>query len=312
MTAEPPQQTGRVRQAPPAVLLVLAGVVSVQVGAGVAKSLFPELGPVGTVFVRLLVAALVLCAVARPRPSQLTLGRWRPAVAFGLVLGAMNLTFYLALDRIPLGVAVTVEFLGPLAVAVAGSRRLRELVWAALAALGVVLLTDGGSAVFGGRLDAVGLLLAAVAGACWAGYILLSQRVGAALPGMSGLAVALVVGAALTAPWGIVQGGADLLRPELLLAGVGVGLLSSALPYALELAALRRLRAATFGVLMSTEPAVAALVGFLVLSERLTPVEGIAIAMVCLASAGATVTARRSPVPLEPPGLPEPAAREAS
>lgn len=282
----------RRRPAPHPVLLVLTGVVSVQTGAAVAKQLFPVLGPAGTVFLRLAVGALVLGPVAVGVIRAARRGALRLAVLFGLVLAAMNLCFYLSLTRVPLGIAVTVEFLGPLAVAVAGSRRPRDLVWAALAAVGVVVLTGGGQALASGRLDALGLALALLTGVFWAGYIVLSQRVGSALPGVSGLGVALVVAAVVVAPVGIAQAGTRLLEPHLLLLGVAVGLLSSAVPYALEMAALRRLGAGTFGVLMSLEPAVASVVGVAVLREHLGIGEVVGVVLVCLASAGAT----RAPV----------------
>jgi inner membrane transporter RhtA len=273
------------------VLFVLGGVVSVQLGAAVAKGLFPALGPAGTVLLRMTTGALVLLLVARRPPHRLPAGSQRLVVAFGLALAAMNLAFYLSLERIPLGVAVTVEFIGPLAVAVVGSRRLRDLVWALLAAVGVVLLTGGGQALVSGELDPLGVLCAALAGTCWAAYILLNQRVGAAVPGVHGLAVAMAVGTVALLPIGVASGGSRLLEPHLLAAGAAVGLLSSAVPYTLELAALRSLAASTFGVLMSLEPAVAALAGLVVLGERLTAGQVVAVACVCAASAGATWSA---------------------
>jgi inner membrane transporter RhtA len=273
------------------VLLVIGGVVSVQLGAAVAKGLFPALGPAGTVLVRIATAAVLLLVLARRPLHRLPAGAARVVVPFGLVLAAMNLAFYLALDRIPLGVAVTVEFIGPLSVAVAGSRRPRDLVWALLAAVGVLLLTGGGRALLSGSLDPLGVLCAALAGACWAGYILLNQRVGAAVPGVHGLAVAMAVGTVALLPVGVAAAGSRLLDPHLLLAGAGVGLLSSAIPYTLELAALRSLPTATFGVLMSLEPAVAALAGRVLLGERLSPAQVLAVVLVCAASAGATWSA---------------------
>jgi inner membrane transporter RhtA len=208
-------------------------------------------------------------------------------VAFGLVLAMMNCLFYLSIARIPLGVAVTVEFLGPLGVAIAGSRRPLDLVWVALAALGVALLASGGR-----RLDVVGLILAASAGAFWASYILLSQRVGRAFGGMTGLAIALGVGGVVMVPYGIIAGGGELLRPAVLGKGAAIAVLSSAIPYSLELAALRRLRAAVFGVLMSLEPAVAAMSGLIFLQQRLRWQEWIAVVAVMVASVGATAQNR--------------------
>ncbi len=196
----------------------------------------------------------------------------------------MNLSFYAAIDRLPLGVAVTFEFAGPLAVAVFGSRRRADLLWAGLAAVGIVLLSgDFG----GGAIDLAGALLALLAGAFWAAYILLSARVGARSEGLGGLATAMAISAVLVAPLGIVQGGGELGSAAVLAAGLGIGLLSSAIPYALEIEALRRLPNAVFGVLMSLEPAVAALVGFIALSQGLAWSEAVAIALVVAASAGA-------------------------
>jgi inner membrane transporter RhtA len=223
----------------------------------------------------------------------------RLAIGFGVALAAMNLTFYEALDRIPLGVAVTIEFIGPLSVAVLGSRRLLDLVWVALAAAGVVLLTSGG-----GRLDGTGVLLAFITGIFWAAYILLSKRVGAVFPGASGLALALLVGAIGVAPIGIWSGGSALVDPGVVGRGCAVAVLSSAIPYTLELYALRRMRAAVFGVLMSLEPAFAALSGLVFLSQHLRVREWVAIVCVMTASIGATRGARRDQIPVEPGATP--------
>jgi inner membrane transporter RhtA len=204
----------------------------------------------------------------------------RLAAAFGITLGLMNLCIYEAMDRIPLGIAVTIEFWGPLAVAVAGSRRALDLLWVALAAAGILLLADPG----GGSLDRTGIAFALAAGGLWAGYILLSAKTGQVWPGGTGLAIAMVFGALVTLPTGL---DADLLQPELLAAGVALALASSVIPYSFELEALRRLPARVFGVLMSLEPAVAALAGLVVLGQALGGVEWLAIALVVVASAGA-------------------------
>jgi inner membrane transporter RhtA len=196
----------------------------------------------------------------------------------------MNFCFYSSIERIPLGIAVTFEFVGPLGVAVFGSRRPLDLLWVVLAAAGILLLSDLGS---GGGLDRLGVALALFAGVLWAAYILLSARMGRAFPGGAGLAIAMVVATVPLAPVGIAEGGSELLVPELLLAGVAVGLLGSAIPYALELEALRTMPVGVFGVLMSLEPAVAALAGFVVLDEGLVTRELVAIALVVAASAGA-------------------------
>ena len=274
----------------PPTLLVLASIGSVQFGAAFAKTLFDELGAGGTVFVRTLVAAIVLALIWRPRLAGHSRRELGLALVFGLVLAAMNFCFYSSIERIPLGIAVTFEFVGPLGVAVFGSRRPLDLLWVVLAAAGIVLLSDLGS---GGGLDRLGVALALFAGVLWAAYILLSARMGQAFPGGAGLAIAMVVATVPLAPVGIAEGGSQLLVPEVFLAGVAVGLLGSAIPYALELEALRTMPVGVFGVLMSLEPAVAALAGFLVLDEGLVTRELVAIGLVVAASAGA---ARGAPV----------------
>ena len=283
----PEPATGRAPSVARPAALVLGSIASVQVGAALAKQLFPTLGSTGTVAVRLAAAAIVIGAVARPRIRGLTRSHLTLIVSFGLLLAGMNLCFYAALERIPLGIAVTVEFAGPLAVAVLGSRRAMDLVWVALAGVGVVLITGGGTALFDGSLNPAGVGLALLAAAGWAGYILLSQRVGAVLPSLQGLALALGVAALAIAPLGVATSGTALLRPDLLAIGAAVGVLSSAVPWAFELIALRSLSAATFGVLMSLEPAVAALAGLALLHESLTPLQVVAIGTTCVASAGA-------------------------
>jgi inner membrane transporter RhtA len=278
--------------------MVVGAVASVQTGAAIATRMFPAAGPGGTVFLRLGCSAVMLLAVARPRLRSAPRADLLTAASFGVVLAAMNATFYLALNRVPLGVGVTVEFLGPLGVAVAGSRRVLDVLWVVLAAAGVALLAGGG-----GHVDEVGLGLAAVAGGFWAAYIVLSQRVGRVLPGAAGLTIALVVGAVLTAPYGVVDGGQALLRPGVLGRGVAVAALSSAVPYSLELAALRRLKASVFGILMSLEPAMGALSGLGFLGQHLRLPDWVAIGCVVTASVGATT--RRAPTtPDELPAQP--------
>jgi inner membrane transporter RhtA len=284
---------GRVRPAPPE-LLVLGGIASVQFGAAFADTLFDEAGPGGVVLLRLLLSAAILLPIARPSLRGRSRADIAAALAFGLILAAMNWSFYEALNRLPLGAAVTIEFTGPLVVAVAGSRRLVDGVWVLLAAGGVLLL-----ALRGGQhgIHAYGVFLALVAAACWALYILLSKRVGAAFARLDGLAIALGIGAVLVLPAGIVQGGDALLRPSVVAGGLGVALLSSLIPYSFELTALRWLTAYRFGLLMSLQPAVAALAGVIVLDQSLTAVLSIALVMVVVASAGNTVMARRLPTP---------------
>jgi inner membrane transporter RhtA len=266
---------------------VLVAIASVQCGSAIAKTLFDDAGPSGTVALRIGFAALVLALLWRPQVRGHTRGDWATVALFGIVLAGMNLSFYEALDRIPLGIAVTIEFAGPLAVAVAGSRRALDLVWVVLAAAGILLLARGG-----GGVDVAGVLFALLAGAFWAAYILLSVRAGRAFPGGSGLALAMVVGAALVLPAGAAEAGTDLLLPSVLVAGFGVALLSSAIPYSLELEALRRMPARVFGILMSLEPAMAALAGFVILGQDLSGRQLVAIALVAAASAGASLSAR--------------------
>jgi inner membrane transporter RhtA len=284
--------------------LILVGIASVQFGSAFADTLFSEAGPAGVVLLRLAFGAVVLMAVIRPR----LIGRSRrdllAAVGFGLVLASMNWSFYEALHRLPLGPAVTVEFIGPLAVAIAGSRKWLDLIWVVLAGGGVALLASSGGGAHH-SLDPLGLLLAALAGAFWAGYILLSQRVGSSFAGLDGLAIALSIGTILVIPAGIVEGGSALLRPHILLAGFCVAVLSSLIPYSLEITALRRLSAAGFGLLMSLEPAFAALAGVLVLSQRLHVRTVAALVMVVVASAGTTIEASRSAAGRRAAGDPE-------
>jgi inner membrane transporter RhtA len=276
-----------------AAAIVVVAILSVQLGAALATTLFDELGPGGAVFLRSAFAALALLAVA---PGSLRLLRGpqlRDVVLFAVILAAMNLCFYAALDRLPLGIAVTLEFVGPLGVAVVGSRQRRDLLWVLLAVGGILLLSDGTG---GGGVDPLGAALALAAGAFWGAYILQSARLGGSIRGLGGLAAALAISAMLLAPIGVAQGGGELLTPANLAIGFAVGLLSSAIPYGLEMEALRRLPNAVFGVLMSLEPGIAALVGLVALSQDLAPVEAAAICLVVAASAGALHSAR-TPVP---------------
>jgi inner membrane transporter RhtA len=246
------------------------------------------------VFLRLCLSAVILLAVSRPSLRGRSRTDLAAAVAFGLVLGGMNWSFYEALDRLPLGVAVTIEFVGPLAVAVAGSRRAVDLLWVALAGGGVVLLALRGDKH---GVTGVGIGLVLIAATCWGAYILLSKRVGAAFAQLDGLAIALGVGAVLTLPAGVLEGGSALGRPAVLGGGLLVALLSSLIPYSLEIVALRRLAPAVFGLLMSIEPAVAALAGVVVLGQPLSLVLAVAIVMVIAASVGTTLASRPRDVP---------------
>ena len=283
--------SNRSRGTPPTALVLLS-IISVQLGAAIAKSLFDSLGPGGTVFLRIAFAALVLSVLVRPKLGGHDRAGYLVAGLFGLVLAGMNFSIYLAIDRIPLGVAVTLEFVGPLGVAVAGSRRMLDLLWVVLAAAGILLLAPLG--VLGGTdLDPVGVAFALLAGCLWASYILLSARTGSAFPGGTGLVIALCVGTLVLSPFGIAGAGYALLDPRLLLTGFGVAMLSSAIPFSLELEALRKIPARVFGVLMSLEPAVAALAGLVVLGERLEMRAVAAIVFVTVAASGASLFGER-------------------
>jgi inner membrane transporter RhtA len=270
------------------IALVVVAVSTLQVGAAFAVTLFDEVGSSGAALLRLGIAALVLLAVWRPSLAGHPRSDVLTAVVFGLALGTMNWAIYSAMDRIPIGVAVTIEFAGPLGVAVALSRKAVDLVWVALAAAGILLLTNP----FGASdLDGAGIALALLAAVAWAVYIPLSARTGRLFPGGRGLALAMAVGALLVAPAGIAQGGAELLAPAVLAQAAVVALASSVIPYSLELEALRRIPARVFGVLMSLEPAVAALAGFVVLGQALGAGDLVAIGLVVVASAGAAAGA---------------------
>ncbi|GAB3115963.1 EamA family transporter [Janibacter alkaliphilus] len=265
----------------PAPLLVLGGVVSVQFGGALAAILVPEIGAGPSVLLRLLVAAGLMLALTRPRVRGYTREQWLTVGAFGLALGLMNWSFYASLAHLPIGVAVTVEFIGPLTLATVLSRRPRDLLAVAAAALGVVLISEATELPLA-ELDWTGLALALAAGVCWAAYIILSGRTGAAFPQLDGLTFALVVASAVVLPAGLV--GWDQVGPRHLAFGAGVAVLSSVLPYSLELLALRRLSAQVFGILLSLEPAVAALAGLVVLGQRLGPAQLVGMALVVSAS----------------------------
>lgn len=267
---------------PPAVYVV-AGIVSAQVGSSVAKYLFASLGPAATVSLRTAFAALVLLLVWRPRLHGRSRADLLAALALGLTLAGLSLSFYSALERIPLGVAMTLEFAGPLGIALVGSRRRLDLLWTLLAVAGILVLSP-----IGGTVDSLGAALALLGGAFWAGYILLSARIGRTIPGGAGLAMAMVVAAIVTLPFGIAAGERVAADPRVLLAALGVALLSSVVPFSLELEALRRIPVRVFGVLMSLEPAIAALVGLVLLGETLGLRETAAIGLVVTASVGAT------------------------
>lgn len=278
----------------PALPAVLLSIVSVQAGAALAKGLFPLLGAATTTSLRIGLSALVLLVVVRPRLGQLQPAQWRAVVPYGLALGLMNLLFYSALARVPLGLAVTVEFIGPLGLALAGARRWVDVVWAGLAGAGICLIAPWNPH----GVDLLGLGLALAAGGCWAAYIVLSRRTAAVLPGQQGVAIGMLVALLPVLPLGVASGGLPLVTPHLLLLGALLALFSSVLPFSLELHALKTLPTRTFSILMSLEPVAAALSGWGLLHEQLTSGQWLAVACIVAASVGATQTAPQTAPPV--------------
>ena len=285
------------RPAIPPLPAVLVAMLSVQGGAALAKGLFPALGPTGTVGLRIGISALILLAAFRPPLGRLTRAQWRAVIPYGVVLGVMNLVFYHALARIPIGLAVTVEFVGPLGVAVLGSRKAVDVVWVVLAGAGIALITPwtGAGAGGAGGVDPLGVAFAFAAGCCWAAYIVLGGRLSRELPGGAAVSTGMLVSAIVVVPFMAAAGGFAHVTAGRFAAGVGVALLSSAIPYTLEMIALKAIPARTFGILMSLEPGIAALVGLAVLHEMLSPTQWLAVALVIAASAGSTLTSGRAP-----------------
>ncbi|MDB5682552.1 MAG: rhtA [Sphingomonas bacterium] len=288
MTTDTAARDGRRRTVLLPLAALLVAMVSIQFGASFAKRLFPVVGAEGTTALRLGLASIILFAVPRPWRSRLSRASLPALLVYGASLGAMNLLFYMAIRTVPLGIAVGLEFVGPLAVAMVSSRRAIDFAWIALAVAGLALLLPafGGA----GSIDPAGAALALAAGGCWALYIVFGQKAGAA-HGAQATAFGSIVAALIVMPIGIAHAGTSLLAPPVLLTGLVVALLSSALPYSLEMIALTRLPTRTFGTLMSGEPAVAAVIGFAVLGEALTPVQWLGIGAVMLASAGTALTA---------------------
>ncbi|MCE4226873.1 EamA family transporter [Methylobacterium sp. C25] len=276
-------------------LALVAGMISIQVGAALAKSLFPVVGASGVTALRVGISAVILVAAWRPWRRHLALADARAIVLYGCALGAMNLLFYQSLRTIPLGVAVAIEFVGPLSVALFSSRRSADFAWIGLAVIGLGLLLPLHDQA---TIDPLGAAYALAAGVCWALYIVFGQRAGQAHGGQA-VSLGMAVAALLVAPFGIVEAGAKLLEPQALLTGLIVAVMSSALPYSLEMYGLRRLPRQVFGVTMSLEPAVAALAALVVLGERLSPLQGVAIGCVIAASAGITVGSRRRVPPAD-------------
>lgn len=297
LTAPPaapgPQPTGgvlaRAAEAVPAPGLLVISIVSIQLGAAVAIDLFRVLGPVGTAFLRLAISAVLLLVLARRSIGSNTRRHAPSLLLYGAILGAMNLSFYEAISRIPLGIAVAIEFVGPLGLAAATSRRARDFAWIALAVLGILLLTPQ----IGSELDALGVALAGVAGLCWAGFTVMSQRIGRALPGTSGLAIAMLVAALVVLPVELAVGGLRGLDLGVLVAVVAVAILSTALPLSLEFAALKRMTARSYGILVTLEPAAAATVGAILLGQAMGVPGLLAVVCVTAAALGVTISDRR-------------------
>jgi inner membrane transporter RhtA len=279
----------------PAPLLVLVGIASVQTGSAIARTLFDELGVTGTALMRLILASLFLLVVLRPPIRTWSRRHWRAAALLGTAMAGMNMLFYLSLNTVPLGIAVTVEFMGPLLLALVQTRHVSDFLWALLAAAGVVALGLDTTS----DIPLTGLLLAFLAGVFWAGYILASAHVGQVLPGVDGLAVALAIAAVLVLPFGAAGATAVFSTPSLLIGAAAVAVLSSVIPYGLELTALRRLPTRVFGVLMSLEPAAAAVAGWIVLDQQLGRREIVALFMVSAASAGITLGRREGMPPAQ-------------
>lgn len=272
----------------PPIPAVLFAIISVQSGAAIAKTLFPELGAAATASLRIGISALILLAVYRPNLFKINASQWKVVIPYGLSLGAMNLIFYFAIERIPIGLAVTLEFIGPLVVAVLGSKRILDYLWVLLAAAGIVLIapwSDNG-------VDLLGVLFALLAGALWAAYIVLGGKVSKIMKGGEAVAVGMLFATLLILPFGILGNGFQNMTPTFLYLGIALALLSSAIPFTLEMKALGQLPARTFSILMSLEPAAASLCGLLFLQEYLTRNELIAVICVVIASVGSTMTSK--------------------
>jgi len=286
-----PENSGTLGRVSP-LALVFGSIIAVQFGAAISVTIFDEVGVAGSTLLRLAFASLFLFLLSRPKVSQWSARQFKMAVAFGVTLAAMNLAFYLAIDILPVGVATTIEFIGPISIAAIFSRRLLDGLWVALAAAGVVLIAQPWS---GGSLELEGVLMALLAAFFWAVYILIAQRAGEIFPDRDGLTIAMMIGTAIVFIPGVASGGSMLVTPQILLLGAVIGLLSSLIPYSFELEALRRMPARVFGTLMSVEPAVAVLAGFIVLSQKPTLLELFAISLVVAASVGVTRSARALP-----------------
>ena len=273
----------------PPVPAVLLSIISVQCGAAIAKTLFPAIGAAGTASIRIGISAIILLLAYRPNLKQITTSQWKIVVPYGLALGAMNLIFYLAIERIPIGLAVTLEFIGPLLVAIIGSKRLIDYCWVLLAAMGIILIAPWSN----DRIDLLGVIFALLAGALWAAYIVLGGKISKIMNGGQAVSTGMLFAAILILPFGLLENGLDNLTPKFLGMGVALALLSSAIPFTLEMKALGQLPPRTFSILMSLEPAAAAICAFIFLQESLSFYEILAVVCVVIASAGSTLTAKR-------------------
>jgi inner membrane transporter RhtA len=273
----------------PPVPAVLFAIISVQSGAAIAKGLFPIIGATGTASLRIAISAIILLAVYRPNLCKITARQWKFVIPYGLSLGAMNLIFYLAIERIPIGLAVTLEFIGPLLVAVLGSKRIIDFVWVLLAAAGIILIAPWSN----NGIDPVGVLFALLAGALWASYIVLGGKISKIMKGGDAVATGMLFAALLIVPFGFIGNGLNNLTPNLWGLGIALALLSSAIPFTLEMKALGQMPARTFSILMSLEPAAASICGLVFLQEYLTVNEILAVIFVVIASVGATLTSRQ-------------------
>ncbi|WP_316801103.1 EamA family transporter [Pedobacter frigidisoli] len=269
---------------------VLLSILSVQCGAAIAKGLFPGIGPIATASLRIGLSAIILLIAFRPNISKLSRKQWKYVSLYGLCLGAMNMVFYMAIARIPIGLGVTLEFVGPLVVAIFGSKKLVDFLWVALAATGIVLITP----ITNNGLDPIGILLALLAAAFWAAYIVLGGRISKIMSGGQAVSIGMVFASLLIIPFVFLDGGLARLNAHLLTLGLALALLSSAIPFTLEIRALKQLPARTFSILMSLEPAVASITAFVFLQERLSLKECLSVAFVVIASAGSSLTARRA------------------
>ena len=274
----------------PAVLMVLLAIISFQTGAAIAKGIFPVLGALATSSLRIILSAIILIIFNRPNLRNLTAAQWKAVALYGLTLGAMNVIFYQAIARIPLGLGVTLEFIGPLALALTTSKRIIDFLWVLLAAAGIALITPWGN----NGLDVIGVLLALLAGAFWAAYIILGQRISRIMDTGKAVTIGMIFASLLVLPIALGDGLLIRLRPAMLVPGIALALLSSAIPFTLEMHALRKIPAKMFSILMSLEPAVAALTGLLFLGEYLSLYEWLAVTFIIIASAGATLTAKKS------------------